>query len=54
MPGLNLLAENDADARIRVSLLDERSDRVLDCLEHLGGEGAHIVEVSTCVNCSRR
>jgi len=35
VPWLDLLAEDDADTRLGVFLLDEGPDGMLDCLEHL-------------------
>jgi len=45
VPRLDLLAKDEADARLGKPLLDERPDGGLDGLEHLGGEWADIVEV---------
>lgn len=45
VPGLDLLAEDDADARFGVLGLDQGADLGVECLEHLGAEGADIVEI---------
>jgi hypothetical protein len=44
MPRLNLLTEKNLDFR-RVFFADQRENRGVDCLEHLCGKWADIVEV---------
>jgi hypothetical protein len=44
-PGLDLLAEDETDARCRVFLVQEGADGRVEGVEHFGGEGADVVEV---------
>ena len=45
MPGLDLLPEDDADARRGVFLLDQWPDGAVEGAELFGGERADVVEV---------
>ena len=45
MPGLDLLAEDETDARCRVILVQEGADGGVEGVKHFGGEGADVVEV---------
>lgn len=45
MPGLDLLAEDDADAGFTVFLCEKRPHGFVESLELLGAEGADVVEV---------
>lgn len=49
MPWLNLLSEQDLDLR-RILLLDQREDRSIDRVEHLGGEWTDIVNLAKSVS----
>ena len=45
MPGLDLLAKDETDARYRVFLVQEGADGGVEGVKHFGREGADVVEV---------